>query len=70
MTTTLDKSALLSALEAFWDAPTGNDKGVEAAIVAYLERTHLTEIHDAAVMANARWRDRIASIRSSTQAAE
>ncbi len=39
MKPTLDKSALFDAMEAFWNASeVGNDKGVEAAIAAYLER--------------------------------
>lgn len=46
MNVTLDKSALYAAMEAFWDAPTGNDKGVEAAIVAYLARMGLAGIHE------------------------
>lgn len=39
MTIQLDKSALFEAMEAFWSASeVGNDKGVEAAIAAYLAR--------------------------------
>ncbi|KSV75056.1 hypothetical protein N183_22225 [Sinorhizobium sp. Sb3] len=36
MTMTLDKSALFAAMEAFWEAEGGNERGVEAAISAYL----------------------------------
>ena len=70
MSTTLDRSAFIAAMEAFWDAPAGNEKGVEAAIIAYLERTHLSEMHDAAVAANAHWRERLASDRFFNLAAE
>lgn len=39
MSIQLDKSALFDAMEAFWSASeVGNDKGVEAAIAAYLAR--------------------------------
>jgi hypothetical protein len=46
---TLDKSALFDAMNAFWDAPTGNDNGVAAAIVAYLDRMGLTGANATAV---------------------
>lgn len=39
MSIQLDKSALFDAQEAYWNAAeAGTDKGVEAAIAAYLER--------------------------------
>ena len=38
MKTNLDKSALFDAQEAYWNAEGGTDKGIEAAIAAYLER--------------------------------
>lgn len=48
MTVTLDKSALFAAMEAFWEAEGGNDRGVEAAISAYLHRQELTAFNDMA----------------------
>lgn len=57
MSTALDRSAFIAAMEAFWDAPTGNDKGVEAAIIAYLERVGLTDVHDATLSVNAQWKE-------------
>lgn len=46
--TTLDKSALFDATEAYWDAGV-TDKGIEAAITAYLDRMGLAAIHSLAV---------------------
>ncbi|OCP04406.1 MULTISPECIES: hypothetical protein [unclassified Ensifer] len=48
MTVTLDKSALFAAMEAFWEAEGGNDRGVEAAISAYLHRQELAAFNDMA----------------------
>jgi hypothetical protein len=48
MTVTLDKSALFAALDAFWETEGGNDRGVEAAISAYLQRQGLTAFNDMA----------------------
>jgi hypothetical protein len=42
MTVTLDGSALFAAIEAFWETEGGNDRGIEAAISAYLQRQGLT----------------------------
>ncbi|OOG63608.1 hypothetical protein B0E45_29320 [Sinorhizobium sp. A49] len=44
----LDKSALFAAMEAFWQTEAGNDKGVEAAITAYLDRMGLTPFNEMA----------------------
>ncbi|RDL51206.1 hypothetical protein BLJAPNOD_02338 [Ensifer sp. M14] len=44
----LDKSALFAAMEAFWQTETGNDKGVEAAITAYLDRMGLAPFNEMA----------------------
>ena len=44
----LDKSALFVAMEAFWQTDTGNDKGVEAAITAYIERMGLAPFNEMA----------------------
>ncbi|OCP38655.1 hypothetical protein [Ensifer sp. LC163] len=44
----LDKSALFAAMEAFWQTDTGNDKGVEAAIAAYIERMGLAPFNEMA----------------------
>lgn len=44
----LDQSALFDAMEAYWDAGV-TDKGIEAAISAYLDRIGLTVIHSIAV---------------------
>lgn len=41
MTVTLDRSALFAAIEAFWETEGGNDRGIEAAISAYLQRQGL-----------------------------
>lgn len=46
--TTLDRSALLDATEAYWEAGV-TDKGIEAAITAYLDRLGLTGMHAIAV---------------------
>lgn len=46
--TTLDKSALFDATEAYWDAGV-TDKGIEAAITAYLDRMGLTAMHSIVV---------------------
>lgn len=47
MTIQLDKSALFEAMEAFWSASeVGNDKGVEAAIAAYLARIDHERLHE------------------------
>ncbi len=48
MTVSLDKSALFAAMEAFWQSETGNDKGVEAAVTAYIERMGLAPFHEMA----------------------
>ncbi|HEV7309582.1 hypothetical protein [Ensifer sp.] len=48
MAVTLDKSALFAAIEAFWETDGGNDRGVEAAIAAYLQRQGLTAFNDMA----------------------
>lgn len=48
MTATLDKSALFAAMEAFWEAEGGNERGVEAAIAAYLQRQNLIAFNDMA----------------------
>ena len=48
MTVTLDRSALFAAIEAFWEADGGNERGVEAAISAYLQRQNLTAFNDMA----------------------
>ena len=48
MTVSLDKSALFDAQEAFFNAEGGNDKGIEAAIAAYLERMGLSAFNDIA----------------------
>ena len=65
MATVLDRSAFISAMEAFWDAPAlGNDKGVEAAIVAYLDRMGLAGANATAV----RRRAALAAITSSAPA--
>ncbi|WP_077960790.1 hypothetical protein [Ensifer adhaerens] len=42
MTAPLDKSALFAAIEAFWETEGGNDRGIEAAIAAYLQRQGLS----------------------------
>ncbi|MBP1874956.1 hypothetical protein LPJGGPFB_02740 [Ensifer adhaerens] len=44
----LDKSALFAAMEAFWQTEAGNDKGVEAAITAYIERMGLAPFNEMA----------------------
>lgn len=49
MNTTLDKSALFDAMEAYWNAESGTDKGVEAAIIAYLDRMGLAGVNATAV---------------------
>lgn len=48
MDISLDKSALFAAMEAFWQTDTGNDKGVEAAIAAYIERMGLAPFNEMA----------------------
>lgn len=48
MTISLDKSALFAAMEAFWQTETGNDKGVEAAVTAYIERMGLAPFNEMA----------------------
>lgn len=48
MTVTLDKSALFAAMEAFWETEGGNDRGIEAAISAYLQRLGLAPFNDMA----------------------
>ncbi|MEI2296721.1 hypothetical protein [Ensifer sp. MJa1] len=48
MTVTLDKSALFSAIEAFFETEGGNDRGIEAAISAYLDRLGLATFNDMA----------------------
>lgn len=48
MNISLDKSALFAAMEAFWQTETGNDKGVEAAITAYIARMGLAPFNDMA----------------------
>lgn len=48
MPASLDKSALFAAIEAFWDTEGGNDRGVEAAICAYLDRLGLGTFNDMA----------------------
>lgn len=48
MIISLDKSALFAAMEAFWQTETGNDKGVEAAITAYIARMGLAPFNDMA----------------------
>lgn len=48
MTVILDKSALFAAIEAFWEAEGGNDRGIEAAISAYLHRLGLAPFNDMA----------------------
>ncbi|KSV79987.1 hypothetical protein N185_02285 [Sinorhizobium sp. GW3] len=42
MTVTLDRSAIFAAIEAFWETEGGNDRGIEAAISAYLQHQGLT----------------------------
>lgn len=59
MTDLLDRSALLDAMNAFWDADTtGNDKGIEAAIVAYLTCMRLARHHETVLAENERIRSR------------
>lgn len=45
---TLDKAGLFAAQEAFWNTEGGNEKGIEAAIAAYLERMGLSAFNDIA----------------------
>lgn len=52
----LDQSASHAALEAFFDAEGGNDKGVEAAILKYLDDIGLRALHDQ-ILANNNARD-------------
>lgn len=66
MAPVLDRSAFIAAMEAFWDAPAlGNDKGIEAAIIAYLDRMGLTGANATAV----RRREALAAITASEPAA-
>ena len=44
----LDKSAPFAAMEAFWQTEDGNDKGVEAAVTAYIERMGLAPFNEMA----------------------
>lgn len=72
--TLLDKSALFEANEAYWNASGGTDKGIEAAIVAYLARMRLTRHHETVMAENVRMRTRagefVHSIHNVMQAAE
>jgi hypothetical protein len=71
MTVTLDQLALYEAQEAFWNAEQGNDKGVEAAITAYLTRMRLARHHETVLAENDRMRARVGARQISTlQAAE
>ena len=46
---TIDRSAFLEATEAYWNAETGTDKGLEAFLETYLARVGITRSHDMAV---------------------
>jgi hypothetical protein len=74
MTPILDQPALRAAMDAFWEAPeVGNDKGVEAAIAAYLVRMRLARHHETVMAENERLRARSSKIETSPmlqQAAE
>jgi hypothetical protein len=71
MTVTLDRSALYEALDAYWNAEVGTDKGVEAAITAYLTRMRLARHHETVLAENDRMRARVGARQISTlQAAE
>ncbi|WP_426126267.1 hypothetical protein [Pararhizobium sp. PWRC1-1] len=62
MTVALDKSALFDAMEAFWNAEPGNDKGVEAAISAYLTRMRLSGLHETVMAENERMKARVFAV--------
>jgi hypothetical protein len=69
MIANLDRHALSVAEEAYWDAKGGTDSGIEAAIVAYLERMRLGRLHETVMAENERLRQR-ATRPASLQAAE
>lgn len=62
MTLALDKSALFDALEAYWEADGGTDKGVEAAITAYLTRMRLIGLHETVMAENERMKARVFAV--------
>lgn len=62
MTVALDKSALFEAVNAFWDAEGGTDKGIEAAITAYLTRMRLTGLHETVMAENERMKARVFAV--------
>ena len=49
MTITIDRSAFLEAMEAYWAAETGTDKGLEAFLETYLDRVGMTKTHEIAI---------------------
>lgn len=62
MTATLDKSALFEAQDAYWNAEGGTDKGVEAAIIAYLDRMGMSETNDAIISAKAKFSEQMVKL--------
>lgn len=46
MSITIDRSAFLEATEAYWNAETGTDKGLEAFLETYLARVGMTSTHE------------------------
>lgn len=49
MSITIDRPAFLEATEAYWNAETGTDKGLEAFLETYLERVGMSKTHDMAI---------------------
>lgn len=62
MNVALDKSALFEANEAYWYAEGGTDKGIEAAISAYLTRMRLTGLHETVMAENERMKARVFAV--------
>lgn len=59
----IDRSAFHDAFEAYWGAQTGTDHGLEAFLTTYLDRTGLTDVHEAAVAKHEAFRNKFAGLR-------
>jgi hypothetical protein len=69
MTANLDKSALFEAQDAYWNVEGGTDKGIEAAIVAYLDRMGLSETNNAVISARVTFQAQMVSLMARINAA-
>lgn len=64
MSITIDRSAFLEATEAYWNAETGTDKGLEAFLETYLERVGIAKTHERAIEFRDRFKAQMARISS------